>query len=129
MLPKLTVAVTCIMFALIFYTVGVWMEHIKKELQVKHAVLFILGLIFDGTGTYLISTLNSTAEQGALFSLHAVTGYISIILMIIHAVWAVITLISHDEKRKTTFHRLSVFVWGAWLIPFVIGMVLGMKER
>ncbi|MEE3393163.1 MAG: HsmA family protein [Lachnospiraceae bacterium] len=71
--------------------------------------------------------LAGAAEPGALLSFHAVTGYIAVILMIIHAVWAVVTLISHDEKRKATFHRFSVFVWGVWLIPFVIGMVMGMK--
>ena len=26
-----------------------------------------------------------------------------------------------------TFHRFSIVVWGIWLIPFVIGMIMGMK--
>ena len=42
MTSRLIIAIICIMCALIFYTVGVWMERIKRELQVKHAVLFVI---------------------------------------------------------------------------------------
>lgn len=127
MTPKLMVAIVCIMCALIFYTAGVWMEHIRKELLVKHATLFVIGLIFDSTGTYLMSTIQGATGQSSLLSAHAVTGYIAIILMVVHAVWAVVTLVKGDERRKAVFHKFSIFVWGVWLIPFVIGMMMGMK--
>ena len=127
MSPRLMVAVVCIMFALIFYTTGVWMEHIKKELQVKHAVLFCIGLVFDTTGTFLMSTLQGIAEPGALLSAHAITGYIAIVLMFVHAIWAIVVLTSKKVTMKANFHKFSLFVWIVWLIPFMIGMMMGMK--
>ena len=31
-----------------------------------------------------------------------------------------------DEKAMHTFHRFSILVWVIWLIPFVLGMMMGM---
>ena len=52
---------------------------------------------------------------------------IAIILMMIHAVWATVVLVRKDDKAIYTFHRFSILVWVIWLIPFVLGMMMGMK--
>jgi uncharacterized repeat protein (TIGR03987 family) len=46
--------------------------------------------------------------------------------MILHAVWATIVLRGNDEKKKQGFHRFSIVVWAIWLIPYFVGMFLGM---
>ena len=56
-----------------------------------------------------------------------ITGMIAIVLMMIHAVWATVVLVRKDEKSMQTFHRFSIAVWIIWLVPFVLGMMMGMK--
>lgn len=57
---------------------------------------------------------------------HGVTGALAIILMIFHAVWATVTLSRKNEKQMETFHKFSMVVWLIWLIPYFIGMFMGM---
>jgi uncharacterized repeat protein (TIGR03987 family) len=47
--------------------------------------------------------------------------------MMIHAVWATAVLVRKDVKAMHTFHRFSVIVWVIWLVPFVLGMMMGMR--
>ena len=119
-------AVIAITLALIFYTIGVWAEHRAKDLKVWHLVCFWLGLCMDTAGTALMTRLADGSASG-LMSAHGITGAIAIVLMMVHAVWASIVLARGDEKAKHTFHRFSIIVWVIWLVPFVLGMMMGMQ--
>lgn len=123
----LIAAIVTITLALIFYTTGVWMEKIQKKLKVVHLVLFVLGLICDSIGTALMSTLAEHSD-GSFLGVHGITGAIAIILMFVHAAWALIVLIKKNEKQQQNFHKFSIFVWLIWLIPYVIGMFMGMGK-
>ena len=48
---------------------------------------------------------------GMAFDVHGISGLIAILLMFVHAVWALMVLIKGDEVALRTFHRFSVFVW------------------
>ncbi len=118
-------AVTAITLALIFYTIGVWSEHRARVLKPVHLVFFWLGLCMDTAGTAMMTKL-ADGTGGGLMSAHGITGAIAIILMMVHAVWASVVLARKDEKAMHTFHKFSVIVWIIWLIPFVLGMMMGM---
>ena len=60
-------------------------------------------------------------------NIHAITGAIAIILMVVHALWASVVLIKKNEKTAKKFHSFSIFVWLIWLIPFFSGMFMNMK--
>jgi uncharacterized repeat protein (TIGR03987 family) len=126
MSPLLIKAATAITLALIFYTIGVWSEHRAKLLKPAHLVFFWLGLCADMTGTMMMSKL-ADGTGGGLMSAHGITGVIAIILMMIHALWATVVLVRKDEKAMHTFHRFSIAVWLIWLVPFVLGMMMGMR--
>lgn len=119
-------AVTAITLALILYTIGVWTEHRANVLKPAHLVFFWLGLCMDTAGTMMMSKLAGDSVSG-LTSVHGITGMIAIILMLIHAVWATIVLARRDQQAMRTFHRFSITVWVIWLVPFVLGMIMGMK--
>jgi uncharacterized repeat protein (TIGR03987 family) len=120
-------AITTITLALIFYTAGVWSEHMQKQLRIKNLILFWIGLAFDTTGTTLMTTLSNSGTDSSMSSLHGMTGAIAILLMIIHAVWATVVLAAKNEKAQHTFHKFSITVWCIWLVPYLLGMVMGMK--
>lgn len=120
--PILMRAVIFITLALVLYTVGVWSERIQGRLKPWHLVLFYLGLICDTLGTHFMSQIGNSS----LFTLHGITGLLAITLMFIHAVWASIVLYRKDDVKIVQFHKLSIIVWSIWLIPYFIGMFLGM---
>ena len=118
-------AVIAITLALILYTIGVWSEHRAKLLKPVHLAFFWLGLCADTAGTLMMSKL-ADGSGGGLMGAHGITGMIAIILMMIHAVWATVVLVRKDDKAMHTFHRFSILVWVIWLVPFVLGMMMGM---
>ena len=123
----LPIAIVTITLALVCYTIGVWAERHAGVLKKWHAVVFWLGLVFDTTGTTVMGQL---ARQGGSsgMGLHGVTGLLAIVLMLFHAVWATVVLVKKDARRQQSFHKFSIFVWAVWLIPYVLGMVLGMQH-
>lgn len=123
----LIAAIVIISMALIFYSVGVWSERIQGGLRGWHVVAFGLGLLCDFVGTAFMAELVRLTGQDN--RLHAVLGSIAIFLMAIHAVWAYWTFRKGSEKAKKTFSRYSIIVWCIWLIPYFIGVYLGMTAR
>lgn len=126
---KLIFAIVTITLALVFYTTGVFGERKSKSLTKKHVITFWLGLVCDTIGTL---TMSSIAKSGAEAisatsqTIHGITGLLAIVLMIFHAVWATWVLYKNDEKKKETFHKFSITVWLIWLIPYIVGMFIGM---
>jgi len=108
--------------ALVFYSIGVWGERISGRLKWWHFVFFVLGLICDTVGTGMMFEM----VGGMTFDVHGITGVIAIVLMFIHAVWALIVLLRKDEEQIKNFHKFSLFVWLVWLIPYFSPMFFGM---
>ncbi len=123
----LSVAIVNITLALVFYTIGTWGERIQHVLKVWHIVFFVLGLCADTVGTTVMSNIASQMDESANV-FHAITGLLAIILMAIHAVWAIWTYWKGSEKAKQNFSRFSVFVWAFWLIPYFVGVFMGMSH-
>lgn len=115
-------ASTIIGLALVFYTIGVWSERISGRLKPWHVVFFFLGLAFDSWGTGMMFEF----VGGMTYDLHGITGLIAIILMLIHAVWALVVLRKGDENAIQNFHKFSVVVWLIWLIPYFSPMFFAM---
>ena len=53
------------------------------------------------------------------------TGLLAIVLMLFHALWATFVLLRGSEKSREGFHRLSVGVWLVWLVPYCVGLLVG----
>ena len=108
--------------ALVFYSIGVWSERIAGRLKPWHLAFFLLGLICDTWGTGLMFDY----VGGMMFDIHGITGVIAILLMLIHAVWALVVLMRRDENAIRNFHKFSVLVWVIWLIPYLSPMFFSM---
>jgi uncharacterized repeat protein (TIGR03987 family) len=116
-------AIITITLALVFYTIGVWSEKIQGRLKKWHLIVFYIGLVFDTTGTTIMSKI---AAGGFKLNFHGITGALAILLMLLHALWATVVLVKNNEKSLANFHRLSIIVWIIWLIPFISGAMFGM---
>jgi uncharacterized repeat protein (TIGR03987 family) len=110
--------------ALIFYSIGVWGERISGRLRWWHLVFFVLGLICDTWGTGMMFDM----VGGMAWDIHGITGLIAIVLMFIHAAWALVVLLKGSEKALKNFHKFSVVVWLIWLIPYFSPMFFSMAS-
>lgn len=122
-------AIITITLALLFYTIGVFGERKSKTLNKKHVIIFWLGLLCDTTGTLTMSQIaKSGIESIGTTSqmIHRVTGVLAIVLMLFHAVWATWVLYKNNEEQKAKFHKFSIIVWIVWLVPYIVGMIIGM---
>lgn len=122
-------AMILITSALVFYSIGVWSEHVQRVLKWWHAGFFALGLICDASGTYLMTQLAASGEARAggigagLNAVMAVTGAAALLLMVIHLGWAVIVLLRNRDLEKKRFHKFSLLVWAIWLVPYFAGAI------
>lgn len=126
----LILATTAISLALVFYTIGVWAERKSNTLKKWHVITFWIGLTCDTTGTLLMERITKSGVEhiSALSAaIHSFTGVTAIILMIFHAIWATRVLLKDDELKKRVFHRFSLGVWLIWLIPYFVGMFIGIR--
>lgn len=121
---QLALASVAITLALVFYTAGVFMERKEGRLKLKHLVLFWCGLVFDTTGT-TIMTIMAQGSNASGFGVHGVTGALAIVLMLVHAGWATVTYMRRNARGEATFHKFSTAVWLLWLVPYIIGMLVG----
>ena len=122
---KLILAIITITLALVFYTVGVFSERKSGILKKSHIIIFWIGLIFDTTGTTIMSSMSA---QSSLFSAHGITGMLAIILMLFHAVWATFVYMKKNEEKQKNFHKFSILVWLIWLVPYILGVFVGMSN-
>lgn len=112
--------------ALIFYSIGVWSERLARYLKPWHVIAFWIGFTFDVSGTWTMHLMAKGPFD--LSEPHTLTGQIALWLMFLHAGWATYVVRKGSEKMLAQFHRLSIFVWLVWLIPYFGGMFLGMKS-
>ena len=120
MITLLALAIILITLALVLYSVGVWSERFARRLRPWHLVFFWLGLTADTSGTTLMTRLPGTSPA----DVHAITGIVAILLMLLHATWATVVVARGDERSIATFHRFSLAVWLAWLVPFANGLLV-----
>lgn len=103
MSSKLIFAIVTITLALVFYTIGVFSERKAKSLNRNHVIIFWLGLLCDTTGTLTMGQI-AKAGMGTMSSsgqmLHGITGFLAIVLMLFHALWATWVLYKNDENKK-----------------------------
>lgn len=129
---KLITAIVFITTALVLYTIGVFSERRANTLNKKHVVIFWCGLICDTLGTLTMGQIAKSSSEivssGFTQNLHGITGLLAIILMLFHALWATYVLVKNDEEKKRFFHKFSIVVWMIWLIPYFIGMFIGMMR-
>lgn len=121
----LIAAICVITSAFVFYSIGVWGERIQNKLKLWHILFFLFGLLADTVGTGLmehIARITNLHDE-----IHTITGVIAILLMMIHAMWAIWTYKMGSAKAKQHFNRFSIAVWLIWLIPYCIGIYLGMS--
>jgi len=120
------ISTVLITLALVFYSTGIWAERIARRLKPWHLIAFWTGFVFDVSGTWAMHKLADGKFD--FLDPHTLTGQIALWLMLGHALWATIVVRKGKESMLNNFHKLSIFVWLVWLIPYFGGMFLAMSH-
>lgn len=120
MTPVLIFAIVAMLVAATIYTIAVFGERTAGTLKPSHVALFWTGLVFDTTGT----TLMTRIAGGWQWDVHMVLGMAAIALMLLHSLWATGALVFKQERVLHGFHTFSVHVWALWMVALVSGVVL-----
>jgi uncharacterized repeat protein (TIGR03987 family) len=120
MSPMLIFAIVSMVLAAGLYTTAVFGERAATTLKPLHLALFWLGLVFDTTGT----TLMTDIAGGWRWDLHGVVGLLAVVLMLVHSVWATVALVQKREGALRSFHKFSIHVWALWMAAFISGIVM-----
>jgi len=114
----LKTSIVFISLALVLYTTAVWTEKIQKKLKLWIIITFALGFICDLIGT---SIMFSIAQNKFSMTFHSICGYLALIIMLLHLVWAILS-IQKIGRYQEYFTKFSVFAWCIWLIAFISGI-------
>ncbi len=118
------ISVISITAALLFYTVAVWWNWHTKRLEVRHLVLFWLGLATDILGTAMMS---SSVEK-VTYDLHTISGYTALVLMVAVTLSGSYALFQRSERVLTSFHKFGIPIWFVWVTSWITGVVLGIQK-
>jgi uncharacterized repeat protein (TIGR03987 family) len=124
--PLFIASTTLITLALVFYSLGVWSERLARYLKPWHVTAFWTGFAFDVSGTLAMHRL--AEGRFDLRDPHTLTGQIALWLMLAHAIWATWVTRRGTEDARIGFHRYSIIVWVIWLVPYIGGMIIGMRS-
>jgi len=124
MSSTLLVSVILVTAALVLYTFAVWGEQLTHELRRGFILAFWAGFACDTAGTGLMALI--AAESAKVNYLHAGAGLLAIVLMGLHAVWALRVWQRKDRRAEELFHRFSRYVYFLWLFAFATGGAMNM---
>lgn len=104
--------------ALVLYTIVIWSHRFSRKLYHWMVILFGIGLLADVSGTIFLCVVASTRWA---WTLHTVSGLVSLLIMAAHFVWALMA-IRLAGKSESYFNRFSLYAWSLWLIAFITGI-------
>ena len=110
-------ALVMLVAALVFYSVGVWTEHVRGKVRFTDLLFMLIGLVCLAVATGFLHGLNYAVELAN--ELHLLLGILTILIILFHtfwALWALTTIKKPDARAK--FNRFSIFIWCIWLIPY-----------
>lgn len=124
MSPLLLFSVIVTVLALGFYTSAVWWVWGKRTIHRGHLAFYWLGFACDLAGTIGMSLIAGRFEWNA----HGITGALALGLMAINAVWVTILHRTPDKDKFNAYRKISLAIWGVWLVSFLTGMMLSMTR-
>lgn len=119
------VAIVTITLAMLIYTAAVFMNWRSGRFTKVHMILFVLGLISDVVGTTMMA---ASVDFAITLSLHSVSGYTALVLMIIVNLAGGFALARSNEWLLDNFWRFSIPVWVVWMGSWITGWVVGLEK-
>lgn len=121
------VGTSIVLFALAFYSVGIFTEQKHKRVISRVLIFLTLGIITD-----IIATAFMIAgSTKGIFTLHGVIGYSSLLGMLIDniLIWRIRISNGLGADVPEAIHRYSRYAYLWWVIAFITGGLLVLVSR
>lgn len=125
MSPILITGTIIVNLALVFYTVGIFMEQRTRRVSGKVLFFLTVGVIFDLVAT---GCMIAGSSRGP-FTVHALLGFSSLTAMLLETSFAWRHRIRmQDAEVPTWLHRYSRVAYGWWIVAYITGAILVMSK-
>ncbi len=113
---------TIVVFALLFYSIGVITEQKTGILSKKVLTFITLGVIFDIAATILMVV--GSSKNGLTF--HGFIGYSSLAGMLIDAIlmWTRVAKNGMGSEASLKLHKYTRYAYIWWVLAFITGALL-----
>jgi len=118
----LRVGTSVVIFALLFYSIGIFTEQKNKRASQGVLIFLLLGILSD-----IIATAFMVAGSSkGFFTLHGIIGYSALIAMLIDniLIWRLRFRSGIGAKVPDWIHLFSRYAYLWWVIAFVTGGLL-----
>jgi hypothetical protein len=117
--PILITGTRIVIFALIFYSIGIITEQRNRYITKRVLIALTIGIILDITAT----TFMIVGSPNSPFTLHGWLGYSALGAMLIDTilVWRFRLANGNDTEVPKTLHLYSRYAYCWWVIAFVSG--------
>jgi len=123
--PVLLTGTIIVNLALIFYTVGIFIEQRSRRVSSKVVTLLTAGVIFDLVAT---ACMIAGSSRGP-FTAHGLLGFSSLAAMLLETGFAWRHRLRQGESEVPSWlHRYSRLAYGWWIVAYVTGAILVMSK-
>ncbi len=115
----LVTALSLLVSSLLFYSIGVWLEHARGKVRFWDLCFMLVGLVCSAVAIGYLRGVNYTSN--IIDEVHLLVGVLVVLIILFHtfwALWALSTIRKPDARAK--FNRISIFIWCIWLIPYFV---------
>jgi uncharacterized repeat protein (TIGR03987 family) len=121
----LLTAILLMNLALVFYSWAVFGTRSKGLLR-KYLCIFAIGLLCDYLGTREMNLYGNAT--GYWPREHYLVGLASLVGMAVHFLLALVATLATDGTAVSRFfHRVSLVIYGFWLVSFFSGAIAGIR--
>jgi hypothetical protein len=123
----LMIGTTVVLFALVFYSIGIFTEQKHKKVLPRVLTFLTLGIIADIIATGLMIAGSSKG----IFTLHGIIGYAALLGMLIDNVliWRIRLKSGIGAGVSDAIHRYSRYAYIWWVVAFITGGLLVVVSR
>lgn len=114
----LSIGTIVVVFALISYSIGIFIEQRTHQIIKTVLIFMTLGILLDITAT----TFMIIGSSKSPFSLHGILGYSSLLAMLIDVILIWKFHLKHKgEKVVKALHVYSKYAYIWWVLAFITG--------
>jgi hypothetical protein len=123
----LMIGTSIVLFALVFYSIGIFTEQKHKRVVPRVLTFLTLGIIADIIATAFMIAGSSKG----IFTLHGVIGYSSLLGMLIDniLIWHIRSRHGIGAEVPGAIHRYSRYAYFWWVTAFFTGGLLVLVSR
>ncbi len=116
-----------VIFALAFYSIGIFTEQRTRKVMPRVLIFLTLGIIAD----FIATACMIAGSSKGLFTLHGVIGYSSLLGMLIENVliWKIRLKSGIGADVPKNVHHYSRYAYYWWVIAFITGGLLVLLSR